>query len=70
MPAGLGMEFSNAEKEVFGNVLGYKDKIGHCQGASGLIELCMVLDDDKLKGKILCTASGLAGFYGSCLVEK
>ena len=59
-----------AEKEVFGNVIGYKDKIGHCQGASGLIELCMVLDDDKLKGKILCTASGLGGFYGSCLVEK
>lgn len=60
----------NAEKEVFGNVIGYKDKIGHCQGASGLIELCMVLDDDKLKGKILCTASGLGGFYGSCVVEK
>lgn len=60
----------DAEKEVFGAVIGYKDKIGHCQGASGLIELCMVLDDDRLHGKVLCTASGLAGFYGSCLVEK
>lgn len=59
-----------AEIEAFGSVYGYKDKIGHCQGASGLIELCMVLDDNKLKGKILCTASGLGGFYGSCLVEK
>lgn len=59
-----------AEIEAFGSVYGYKDKIGHCQGASGLIELCMVLEDNKLKGKILCTASGLGGFYGSCLVEK
>ena len=60
----------SAEIEVFGSIYGYKDKIGHCQGASGLIELCMVLDDNNLKGKILCTASGLGGFYGSCLVEK
>lgn len=59
-----------AEQEVFGSTFGYKDKIGHCQGASGLIELCLILDDNKLNGRILCTASGLGGFYGSCLVEK
>lgn len=59
-----------SEKEVFGEVFGYKDKIGHCQGASGLIELCMVLDDETAKGSILCVASGLGGFYGSCVVDK
>lgn len=59
-----------AEKDVFGDVVGYKEKIGHCQGASGLIELCMVLEDKELKGDILCVASGLGGFYGSCIVEK
>lgn len=59
-----------SEKEVFGDVLGYKNKIGHCQGASGLVELCMVLDDDSLQGRVLCVASGLGGFYGSCVVEK
>lgn len=59
-----------AEAEVFGETFGYKDKIGHCQGASGLIEVCIVLDDEDRQGKILCTASGLGGFYGSCIVEK
>lgn len=59
-----------AEKEVFGEVFGYKGEIGHCQGASGLIEMCMVLDDKTKVGRILCTASGLGGFYGSCVVTK
>lgn len=58
-----------AEREVFGdNIIGYKDKIGHTQGASALIELCMVIEDIK-EGTVLCTASGLGGFYGSCLVR-
>jgi len=35
-----------------------------------LIELCMVLEDDNLQGDVLCVASGLGGFYGSCLVRK
>lgn len=60
----------DAEREVFGHTVGFKDKIGHCQGASGLIELCLALDNPAMQGKILCTASGLGGFYGSCLVEK
>lgn len=60
----------DAEKKVFGNIAGYKDKIGHCQGASGLIEMCMVVDDENLNGNVLCVASGLGGFYGSCVVRK
>lgn len=60
-----------AERIAFGEyVVGYKDKVGHGQGASGLLELCMVLDDDALKGSVLCAASGLGGFYGSCVVRK
>lgn len=57
-----------AEAEVFGETFGYKGKIGHCQGASGLIEVCMVMDD-KLED-VLCLASGLGGFYGSCIVNE
>lgn len=57
-----------AEAEVFGETFGYKDKIGHCQGASGLIEVCMVMDD-KLDD-VVCLASGLGGFYGSCKVSR
>ena len=48
----------------------YKSKIGHTQGASALIEICMVLEDEMFDGSILCTASGLGGFYGSCVVHK
>ena len=60
-----------AERDAFGdNIVGYKAKIGHCQGASGLIEVCMVIEDQELQGDILCTASGLGGFYGSCIVKK
>lgn len=62
----------NAETEVFGDreIVGYKSEIGHCQGASGLIELCIGLDDSRLFGDVLFTASGLGGFYGSCLIRK
>lgn len=59
-----------AEMEVFGSTIGYKDKVGHCQGASGLIETCILLDDESVKGNVLCVASGLGGFYGSFVVEK
>lgn len=57
-----------AEEEVFGDTFGYKDSIGHCQGASGLIELCLVLDN-RLED-VLCVASGLGGFYSSCIVNE
>ena len=48
----------------------YKSKIGHSQGTSTLLETCILLDDESASGKILCTASGLGGFYGSCIVHK
>lgn len=57
-----------SEQEVFGDTFGYKDTIGHCQGASGLIEMCMVLD--KKLEDVLCVASGLGGFYGSCVINE
>jgi hypothetical protein len=59
-----------AELEVFGECVGYKKDIGHTQGASALIEICMLLEDDSVHGNVLCVASGLGGFYGSCIVEK
>jgi hypothetical protein len=48
----------------------YKQDIGHTQGVSALLETCMVLDDPEIMGKILVTANGLGGFYGSFLVVK
>lgn len=48
----------------------YKQDIGHTQGVSALLEACMVLDDPDIKGKVLVTANGLGGFYGSFLVVK
>lgn len=59
-----------AEEAAFGDVIGYKHITGHTQGASSAIELCMLVDDDTVSGEVLCTASGLGGFYGSCLVHK
>jgi len=61
---------TEAEKVLGDDNIEYKSKIGHTQGASALIELCMALDDDKLTGSILCAASGLGGFYGSCVIHK
>lgn len=49
--------------------LRYKEQIGHTQGVSGLIEVCMVLDEG-VKGKVLCMSAGLGGFYGSCIINK
>ena len=48
----------------------YKKEIGHTQGSSSLLEICMLLDDDSIKENTLCLASGLGGFYGSCIVTK
>ena len=65
---------SNTEGESglagIGIPLTYKQDIGHTQGVSALLETCMVLDDPKIKGRILVTANGLGGFYGSFLVVK
>ena len=61
----------SAEKEVYGNIpqLRYKEKYGHTQGVSGLLEVCMVLDEDNITGDVLCVSSGLGGYYGSCIVH-
>jgi len=50
--------------------LRYKEEIGHTQGISALLETCMVLDDPKIRGRILCTANGLGGYYGSFTLTK
>lgn len=52
------------------DTVAYKGQIGHTQGASGLLEMCMVLDDDTVHGDVLCVASGLGCFYGSCILHK
>lgn len=59
-----------AIEEVFGDIerLYYKDQIGHTQGCSTGVELCMMLDEYKSKSSVLL-ASGLGGFYGSCYLE-
>lgn len=51
-------------------VVSYKDEIGHTQGASALLELCMLLDDSSVDGRILCVAAGLGNVYGSCILNK
>ena len=49
--------------------IGYKQEIGHTQGASGIVEICMMLDIEEFT-KALVLASGLGGFYGGCIVSK
>ena len=48
----------------------YKPEIGHTQGVSALLELCMLLEDNRYVGRILCVASGLGNWYGSCILHK
>lgn len=63
---------NNAESDLMklGKVLAYKDKIGHSQGISSILEMCIVLSDESIKGKILFIASGVGGFYGSCILHR
>lgn len=49
--------------------IGYKQEIGHTQGASGIVEICILLDGEKFT-KSLVLASGLGGFYGGCIISK
>lgn len=58
-----------AIRELFGEIeiVNYKKDIGHSQGVSTGVELCMLLD--RHQGvKALVNASGLGNFYGSCLL--
>lgn len=49
--------------------IGYKQEIGHTQGASSVVEICILLDREKFT-KSLVLASGLGGFYGGCIISK
>jgi len=72
-PHGTGTPNNDrAEEEIIKNrkTVYYKKDIGHSQGASALLEVCMLLDDDSVNGDVLCVASGLGGFYGSCILHK
>lgn len=71
-PHGTGTDNNEmAENAVYGYTtqLRYKHKLGHTQGVSGLLEVCMVLDED-ISGSVLCVSSGLGGFYASCILHK
>jgi len=65
---------SNTEAEAglaqLGKVITYKEYIGHTQGISALLETCMVLADDNVKGRIYITANGLGGYYGGFTLNK
>lgn len=50
-------------------VVEYKSEIGHTQGLSGAIELCMLLEREKFN-KALVLASGLGGFYSGCEIIR
>jgi hypothetical protein len=59
-----------AESFIDKPIINYKKDLGHTLGASALVELCMLLDDNNVKGSVECLASGLGGFYGSCVLIK
>jgi len=69
-PHGTGTHNNENAEKVYGDTpqLRYKETYGHTQGVSGLLEVCLVLDE-KVSGNVLCVSSGLGGFYGSCLVH-
>ena len=50
--------------------LRYKPAIGHTQGISALLETCLLLDDQNIRGRILVVANGLGGYYGSFTLTK
>lgn len=72
-PHGTGTP-NNESAEAFYDTnipqLRYKWQYGHTMGVSGLLEVCMVLDEENIKGNVLCVSSGLGGFYGSCIIQK
>ena len=54
---------------VEGKCVGYKELIGHTQGCSTIVEVCIMLDNENFT-KSLVLASGLGGFYGGCIITK
>ena len=72
-PHGTGTNDNNAAEVAIvadRDVINYKKDIGHTLSVSALLELCMLIDDVSVSGKVLCTASGVGGFYGSCILNK
>ncbi len=59
-----------AINEMFGSMetVEFKTEIGHTQGVSTGIEICMLIDK-YIQKDILVNASGLGNFYGSCYVR-
>jgi len=53
-----------------GKIVQYKNTTGHTQGVSGLLEMCMAIDDTTIYGKVLCIATGFGGFIGGCTLIK
>jgi len=66
------IEEEQAIQELFGDIkkFYYKKDIGHTQGASAIIETCLVLDEMSSNETAVVIASGLGGFYGSAYIRK
>lgn len=70
-PHGTGTDNNEQAESIYDKPqLRYKEKYGHTQGVSGLLEVCLTLDDPLRGIDVLCISSGLGGFYGSCIVHK
>jgi len=61
---------AEADLAALATPLMYKPTIGHTQGISALLETCLILDDPKIRGRILVTANGLGGYYGAFTLTK
>lgn len=70
-PHGTGTDVNEEAESIYKDKvqLRYKEKYGHTQGASGLLEVALVLMEDVVED-VCCISSGLGGFYGSCIVRK
>lgn len=63
------MEEYKAIEHIECRKIAYKSEIGHTQGASSIVEICMMVDIEEFS-KAMVLASGLGGFYGGCIVSK
>ena len=63
------MEEYKAIEHIECRKIAYKSEIGHTQGASSIVEICMMVDREEFS-KAMVLASGLGGFYGGCIVSK
>lgn len=70
-PHGTGTSNNETAEKIYADVpqIRYKEKYGHTQGVSGLLEVCLVMEE-PIEGRVLCVSSGLGGFYASCIVQK